>query len=158
VSGSPDGALYVTDTGQSRVYRIVDRTAEVATADTLLGFPNGITWHPESRQFLLMPWGGRQVWKLWDPDTGDLTPFVISPGGRFDGAELIDGRVVAASQSDSTLRVHDGETTSPVVKVPGAPADIGYDSRRGRVAVPYIALDRVDVWQLPARRAPGDGR
>jgi hypothetical protein len=33
--------------------------------------------------------------------------------------------------------------------VPGRPADIGVDTRRGRVAVPYIALNRVDIWALP---------
>jgi hypothetical protein len=99
-----------------------------------------------------MPWGGRQAWKLWDPASGELSTLVVSPGGRFDGVEIVDGRVLAASQVDSTLRVLDGETTRPLVRVPGAPADIGYDSRRGRVAVPYIALDRVDIWEVPARR------
>ena len=32
----------------------------------------------------------------------------------------------------------------------GAPADIAVDTKRNRVAVPYISLDRVDIWQLPA--------
>jgi hypothetical protein len=36
--------------------------------------------------------------------------------------------------------------------VAGAPADIGIDTRRNRVAVPYIDLDRVDIWQLPDDR------
>jgi hypothetical protein len=38
--------------------------------------------------------------------------------------------------------------------VPGRPADIGIDTRRGHVAVPYIALNRVDVWSLRPRSAP----
>jgi hypothetical protein len=32
--------------------------------------------------------------------------------------------------------------------VAGRPADIGIDTRRQRVAVPYVALNRVDIWSL----------
>ena len=41
--------------------------------------------------------------------------------------------------------------TRPLVRVAGRPADIGVDTKRRQVAVPYIALDRVDLWQLPLR-------
>lgn len=33
----------------------------------------------------------------------------------------------------------------------GRPADIGLDASGNRIAVPYIALNRVDIWQLPDR-------
>jgi hypothetical protein len=72
-----------------------------------------------------------------------------SNGAFFDGIEFANGRVVVASQADSSLHVVTGETTHLLVHVPGRPADIGLDTRRNRVAVPYIALDRVDIWQLP---------
>jgi hypothetical protein len=31
----------------------------------------------------------------------------------------------------------------------GEPADIGIDTRRQHVAVPYLDLNRVDIWRLP---------
>lgn len=69
--------------------------------------------------------------------------------GFIDGVEIVDGRVIVASQADSSLHVLDGGDDRVLVRVPGRPADIGVDTRRRRVAVPYIALGRVDVWALP---------
>jgi hypothetical protein len=60
--------------------------------------------------------------------------------------------LLIASQTDSALHVRDAAGSRPVVRVAGAPADIGIDTRRNRVAVPYIDLDRVDIWQLPDDR------
>lgn len=40
---------------------------------------------------------------------------------------------------------------SKVASDGGRPADIGLDTASGRIAVPYIALDRVDLWALPDR-------
>ena len=34
------------------------------------------------------------------------------------------------------------------IKVAGRPADIAIDTKRKRIAVPYIALDRVDIWEI----------
>ncbi|MDZ7693583.1 MAG: hypothetical protein U5K69_21105 [Balneolaceae bacterium] len=49
------------------------------------------------------------------------------------------------SQVDSTIYI-DGQAA---IRTPGDPADIGIDTQRQRVAVPYIALNRVDIWSLP---------
>jgi hypothetical protein len=54
-----------------------------------------------------------------------------------------------ASQADSSLHLFAGGTGRPVVRTAGQPADIGVDTRRNRVAVPYISLDRVDIWDVP---------
>ena len=81
---------------------------------------------------------------------GGLREAVTIPGGRFDGIEVVDGRIVAASQADSTIWIVEGSTARPGFRVEGAPADIGVDPSRGVVAVPYIALDRVDLWRVPA--------
>ena len=34
------------------------------------------------------------------------------------------------------------------VELPGKPADIAIDTKRNRVAVPYVSLNRVDIIQL----------
>ena len=73
-----------------------------------------------------------------------------STPGRLDGVEAIDRRLLLSSQTDSSLHLLDGGWSRRVIRVAGAPADIGLDTRRRRVAVPYVELDRVDIWELPA--------
>lgn len=145
-----DGLLYVTDTGLGRVYRVrADGAAEVVVEDERTGPPNGITWDPSRSAFLLAPWGGETMLRALDPATGEIRDVVRLVGGRFDGIEIVDGAVLVASQDDSTLHLAAGDASRPLIRVPGRPADIGVDTRRGHVAVPYIALDRVDVWRIP---------
>ncbi|MFW6079599.1 MAG: SMP-30/gluconolactonase/LRE family protein [Gemmatimonadota bacterium] len=155
VATGPDGTLYVTDTGRARVYAVAGAGAEpsVAVEDTLTGPPNGITWDPTRSAFLLAPWGGGRVIRAWAPGGSSLEEAVTVPaGGRFDGIEVVDGAILAASQEDTSLWwAESGAAPRQIVITPGAPADIGVDTRRDRVAVPYIALDRVDVWALPGR-------
>lgn len=153
VAAGPDGALYVTDTGESRLYRMRGDSVRVAVEDSLLGPPNGITWESEGSRFVLAPWGGTQTIRAWSPVDGSLTELGSSPGGNFDGVEIVDGRVLLASQADSSLHVLRDGRGRPVIRVAGRPADIGVDTRRRRVAVPYIALDRVDMWRLPDARS-----
>lgn len=155
VAAGPRGILYVTDTGESRLYRISGDSVRIAVEDSLLGPPNGITWDGDGDRFVLAPWGGAQTVRAWSPGDSGLSEVGVSAGGNFDGVEVVDGRLLLASQADSSLRVLSGDGSHSVVRVPGRPADIGVDTRRRRVAVPYIALDRVDVWRLPAS---GSGR
>ena len=151
VAQGPEGVLYVTDTGKSTVYRVQGRTVSVALADTALGNPNGITWDATRSLLVMVPWdpGFRvNTWRVGEAPVGfgpRTTP------GRLDGIEPIDRRLLLASQTDSTVLLMDGSMTRPLVRVAGRPADIGVDTKRRQVAVPYIALDRVDLWQLPLR-------
>lgn len=165
----PDGALYVTDTGRSSVFRIGNGSVEEVIADTVLGQPNGITWDADRAGFVLVPWNPGHAIRLWPPgsmpgspggggsatgayvDNSATTPLSAATPGRLDGVEVVEGRLIVASQTDSTLHVLDGDALRPLVRVAGEPADIGIDTRRGRVAVPYVGLDRVDVWALPGR-------
>jgi hypothetical protein len=152
VATDPQGALYVTDTGRGRVYRVAGAggVATVAIEDSLTGPPNGITWDAGRSAFLLAPWGGGQVIRSWAPG-GAISDVVTIPGGRFDGIEVVGGRILAASQTDTSLWWVAEDGPRQIVVTRGRPADIGVDTRRRRVAVPYIALDRVDVWALPER-------
>jgi len=142
------GNLYVTDTGTSSVYVIENGTPELLI-ENLPAPPNGIGRDGEN-QIVLAPWGGALQFIALDESELGYTDYVnAQSGGNFDGIEFLDGRMIAASQVDSTLHVlFDGEDRV-VIHVPGRPADIGIDTERRRVAVPYIALDRVDIWQLP---------
>lgn len=184
VAATPDGALWVTDTGTSRVIRIdppvalaaeggdraegassapagsLDGPAEegvgwsVVAEGPEVGSPNGITWDAGGEQLILVPWepGGDSLRAL-DPTTGGLSIVARSPAGlRFDGIEAVPGRIgtfVVASQADSSLHIVEGDRGTPWQRVPARPADIAVDTRRNRVAVPYVAEGRVDVYALP---------
>lgn len=143
------GTLYATDTGRGRVYRLAGRSVTVGVEDPRTGPPNGIIWDASRSAFLLAPWDGEQTLRAWSPQSGAFTDIATLPGGNFDGIEVIADGILVASQVDSTLYLLDASTARALVRVPGRPADIGFDTRRNRVAVPYIALNRVDIWELP---------
>lgn len=143
-----DGAVFVTDTGSSMVYRIWGLRITGAV-DSLEAPPNGITRNPESGELVLAPWGGSRTFYALSNRPAPMIYAEASGGGNFDGIEFYRGRLLAASQSDSSLRVLRDGSDRVHIRLPGRPADIGLDTRRGQVAIPYIALNRVDIWQLP---------
>jgi len=143
-----DGALYVTDTGNSAVYKIENGTPS-AVVDSLPYPPNGITIDSGDR-LILAPWdGGLTFYNLTDEDPGYTDYINAENGGNFDGIEFVNGRMLAASQIDSSLHVLREGEDHIAIHVPGRPADIGLDTKRRQVAVPYIDLNRIDIWQLP---------
>jgi sugar lactone lactonase YvrE len=144
----PDGAIYITDTGRPRVYRISGGAVTVAIEDTAVGMPNGITWDSANSRFLLASWNPGVPIRAWDGRAA-VTAIGAAGGGRNDGIELVGNRLLIASQADSSINMLAGGTVRPYIRVPGAPADIGVDTRRSRVAVPYVDLNRVDIWSLP---------
>ena len=148
IAADPAGVLYVTDTGRSRVYRVPGSggTPEVV-AEALPAPPNGITWDAGRDAFLLAPWGDGGVIRALRRD-GSVDSVVAVAAGRFDGIEVLPGGILVATQTDSSLWLIEGGVPRRVARTRGRPADIGYDAARGRVAVPYIALDVVDVWEV----------
>lgn len=150
IAASADGTLYVTDTGTNTLYRI-DGTTPVVVSSELPYQPNGITRDPETDLLILAPWGGALTFHAWNPVAEELTEFAMAQsGGNFDGIEFYRDRLLAASQRDSSLHVISGDQDLVYITMPGRPADIGLDTQRNQVAVPYIALNRVDIWQLPS--------
>jgi sugar lactone lactonase YvrE len=150
LAADADGAVYVTDTGRNRIHRVRGGPT-LALADTALGSPNGITWDAANRRFLLLPFGGGHTIRAWTPGTTSLVDVSTSPAGaRFDGIEVLSGgRLLVSSQADTSIHLFEGATGRSIFKVGGPPADIGVDTRRNRVAVPIVALNRVELYQLP---------
>src|SRR5213596_3596927 len=159
----PTGALYVTDTGirfddvgnvlhpgPDRVFRIgPDRAVTVAVRGDTLGRPNGIALDAAGKRFVIVEFGGRSV-LAWKP--GDKAPSVIAKGpGGLDGVEIVGGRILVSSWSDSTVSSYEtGQEVKLITGVP-SPADIGYDAKRNRVLIPIFTGNRVEIWQLPAQ-------
>lgn len=153
IAQGPDGALFVTDTDSGRVYRLSGGRAEVAGSGPAFGHPNGITWSAARQTFVLAPWGGERTFRYWTP--GSATPqdsTVSAAGGDFDGVEWVGTRLLAASQADSSIRVVTDSTAAPAIRLAGRPADVGIDTRRQRIAIPFVSLNRVDVYTVPGER------
>lgn len=150
VAPGSDGTLHITDTGKNRIYRIAGGSFTVALDSEDLGAPNGITWDADGGRFIVVPYGGGRDIFSWQQGGTRLEKIGTSGGARFDGVEVLgDGRILVASQGDSSLHLFSNGRGGPIIRTTGAPADIAVDTKRNRVAVPYIALDRVDIWQLP---------
>lgn len=149
VTIGPDGSLYVTDTGRDQVVRIAGGRIDVVFQDSLLDRPNGITWDAARNRFIVVPYGGTQELFSWEPDDKTLQSFASTPGGGFDGVEVLpSGDLIIASQTDSSLHLVLDGVGRALVALEGRPADIGFDSERNRVAVPYISRNSVEIWQL----------
>lgn len=146
VSADKNGILYVTDTGTSVVYKVENETVELFLED-LSYAPNGITMNPDTGNFVLALWGGDQIFNSFNTD-GVLSEFATLEGGYFDGIEFINGTLFSASQQDSSIRIFNENTEQILIKTTGRPADIGINTKLNHIAVPYIALDRVDIWDL----------
>lgn len=148
IAVGPDGVLYVTDTGRARVYRVAGAGGRPEIiADSLPAAPNGITWDAGRGAFLLAPWGDGRVIRSLSP-AGAIDSVAVAPAGRVDGIERVASGILIATQADSSLWVVEDGGARRVVRTRGRPADIGYDRVRGRVAVPYIALNLIDVWEV----------
>lgn len=148
VTEGSDGAIYVTDTGNAAVYRI-ENMQVTGAVDSLAAPPNGITRNPATGELVLAPWGGSRTFYALADQPEPVVFAEAQSGGNFDGIEFRFDRLIAASQADSSLHMLRGDEDRVFLRLPGRPADIGIDTRRNRVAVPYIALNRVDIWQLP---------
>lgn len=146
VSADENSILYVTDTGTSTVYKVEDNTVELFLED-LPSAPNGITLNPKSGNFILAPWGGDTTFNAFN-SAGELSEFATLQGGYFDGIEFIGATLFSASQQDSSIRIFNENTEEILIKTIGRPADIGINTKLNHIAVPYIALDRVDIWNI----------
>lgn len=163
IAAGPDGELRVTDTGILMVYEGNipvggDRVFSIGKGHTVsvvaqgkdLLLPNGVAWDSTGGRWLLVAFH-RFVGDVATMQPGrDSTRDVIRRGrGQLDGVEpLRNGGVLFSSWADSSVHVlRDGRDTRVIRAVP-EPADIGLDTRRGRVLIPLAVIGHVQVWDL----------
>jgi sugar lactone lactonase YvrE len=164
VALAPDGTLRVTDTGILMTEKGVLRpggdkifaigpghTVSVAQSGAGLGEPNGITWDSVAKRWIVV--GFKRFNARVDAYPADLsrpTQVHSGDGGEFDGVEVLpSGAVVYTSWTDSSIHVVENGKDRQLVRFVPEPADIGYDSRRGILAIPLAMMDQVEFFELP---------
>lgn len=155
---SPDGTIYVTDTGiiigadgvthpgPDRIFAVKGRTISVAAEGDWLGRPNGITWDQATASLIVVPFGGGALLR-WDPATSKADTIGIGPGSQ-DGVEVLGGETYVTSWADSTVFVMGRDGNRKVVTGVNSPADIGVDPARGLMAIPLFMENRVELWRV----------
>jgi hypothetical protein len=169
VAVGPDGTIRVTDTGivMSRWGVVYDTTGDrvftigrgrSVTAAPAAEFPkpNGITWDAAGKRWLVVTFGAfaSGLYAVGDSAGIDTTATRLAEGkGQWDGVEaLADGRILLSSWTDSSIHLVDGAEHRQLVRGVPEPADIGVDTRRGRLAIPLSVSNRVELWTIPRKR------
>lgn len=137
----------MTHPGPDRVFKIAGR--KVTTALTFKGqpAPNGITWDSTASRFVMVPNGDTTI-VSWAP--GDSAPTrVATAPSMMDGVEALGGgRYLFTSWADSSLNLlADGKVTRIAGNIP-APADIGFDRAGGKVAVPQLTENKLELFDV----------
>ncbi len=161
IAVGPDGTIYVTDTGINmsdvgviyvggdKVFAIgPNRSISVVAHGNVLGRPNGVTWDRQGHRWVVVSFETfhSEVYALHPSDS---TRIILARGkGRFDGIEALnDGRFLVSCWQDSSVHLFAGGHDRQIVRNVPTPADIGIDSKRGRLAIP-TGGDRVEFWDL----------
>jgi hypothetical protein len=154
LANGPDGAIYVSDTGvksdfspggTDAVYRIDGNTFVPIARSTGLHGPNGLAIAPDGA-VIIVPFGARFVHKVASAGA-QIENVVELPGGQLDGVvRLPDGSLLVSSwEAKAVFKIDPAGQATPVLENVESPADIGYDTKRGRLLVPLFNGNRVEV-------------
>jgi dipeptidyl aminopeptidase/acylaminoacyl peptidase len=157
----PDGAVYMTDTGvlfgsqgevshpgPDQVFRITRSGATAVLTSPKLEGPNGITWDSQKKRFVIVSFLGKGIYG-WKPGDKDVESIGSGPGQQDGVVFLPDGRLLVTSWTDSSLFVLENGQARTVASGIPSPADIDFEPKDSRVAVPLLMENRVELWELP---------
>ena len=157
-----DGAMYITDTGilmtpkgvihkgGDRVFTVRDGKVSVFAAGGVLGQPNGITWDKEKKKIVVVSFDPFQS-EMYTVSEGGQRTRLAAGTGKFDGVEAVgNGKYMVASWNDSSVRLLGNGANHRIANNVIQPADIGFDTRRNRLAIPLGPLNQMQLWQLPS--------
>jgi sugar lactone lactonase YvrE len=157
-----DGGIYITDTGilmtdkgvihtgPDRIFAVHNGAVSVLAQGNQLGRPNGIVWDKERKSLVGVSFDPFHSLVYAISPTGELRGLAAGTG-KFDGIEpLGHGLYMVASWNDSSVRILGNGANRRLASNIQAPADIGFDTKRNRLAVPTGPLNQMQLWQLPA--------
>ncbi|HXX67301.1 MAG TPA: hypothetical protein VEK07_08975, partial [Polyangiaceae bacterium] len=158
LTSSPDGKIYVSDsglkagangslepTGTDAVYVIDKGKVSKVAKNTELGGPNGLLW--TDKGIIVVTFGSGEVYRL--DEKGKKQDISKPPAGALDGVVALgDALLVSSWQASAVYRGKLGGTFEVVLSDQKSPADIGYDTKRGRVLVPHFLEDTVEAYDL----------
>jgi sugar lactone lactonase YvrE len=156
LTAGPDGKVYVSDsglkagasafepTGTDAVYVIEGGKAKAIAKTPDLGKPNGLV--VTDKGVVVVTWSG-EVYRL--DAKGAKVDVSKAPKGALDGVVSVgDSLLVSSWEGSAIYRGKLGGTYDAVLTDQKAPADIGYDTKRGRVLVPHFTEDTVEAYEL----------
>ncbi len=161
VTVAPVGTVYVSDTGlkagkggelepskKDAIYKLTTagKLSPLVKSEKL-GLPNGL--FADATGVWVVTWQGALYRVSLD---GKQDPPLQAPGAQLDGlVQTSDGQVLFSSWEKSAVYVGTlaDASFSPLMSDLKAPADIGYDSKRGQVLVPLFTENTVEILKLP---------
>jgi sugar lactone lactonase YvrE len=157
VGADANGKIYVSDTGvkpgekgfeptgTDAVYVIEKGKAKPLAKSTDLGGPNGVL--PTDKGVVVVTFGSGEVYRL--DDKGQKQDASKPPKGMLDGVVALgDSLVVSSWEGQALYKGKLGGTYEQVLGGQNSPADIGYDTKRGRVLVPHFLDGTVETYDL----------
>jgi sugar lactone lactonase YvrE len=166
VAAAPDGKIYVSDSGikiddkgvtptkTDAVYVIEKGKAKTLATGDDLGHPNGLLWvsdkegkTPADGKLWVVSFGSGELYSL--DKAGKKGDAQKLPKGSLDGIVAVsDGLLVSSWEGQAVYRGRPGGAFDVVVPGVKAPADIGYDTKRGRVLVPLFQDSMIEAYEI----------
>ncbi len=157
VALSPAGEIYVSDsglspsfepTGSDAIYRLklgATPSVEAVVKSTDLHGPNGLLVTADSIHVVSFGTPELQTYDL----KGQKKSTVNLPNGGLDGIVALGGDVLVSSWGAKAIyRGKPGGPFTAVINNVEAPADFGYDTKRGRLLLPRFMASAVEIWEI----------
>jgi sugar lactone lactonase YvrE len=151
--------LYVSDTGlppgvepagPHAVWAIDTRTGAVTALlrGPDLGRPNGLAFAGDA--LWVSTYGSGELFRL---DAGQRTDVETLPKGALDGIVVLPGGelLVSSWEGEAIYRGKPGGPWTEAITGVAAAADIGFDTKRGRVLIPLVEANAIEIRTLTRR-------
>jgi hypothetical protein len=154
LSSGPHGEVYVTDAGPPRgsldavgteaVY-VIEGTTATPLAKGPLGRPTSLAWTDQG--LVVAPYGASEIYRL-DAKGARSDVTKLPAGGLAGVVQLGDWLYVTSFQASSVFRGKLGGSFEVALADQRSPADLGFDTRRGRLLVPHFDSGDVEAFEL----------